>query len=152
LIHAWNFAQIGLEMSEKIVNVEGQILCYLVLAQADYFEGNSEKAKAALEKAKRLAARHPLPPRREEQIQACEKIISNAAAENMDRSALIDPLSEREIEVLQLFADGFSNQEIADKLIISLGTVKAHSSNIYRKLDVRNRTQAVIAAREMKLL
>ena len=64
---------------------------------------------------------------------------------------LIDPLSERELEVLRLFAEGLSNQEIADKLFISLGTVKAHSSNIYRKLDVRNRAQAIIAAREMNL-
>ena len=62
------------------------------------------------------------------------------------------PLSDRELEVLALLAEGFSNQEIAEKLIISLGTVKAHSSNIYRKLDVRNRAQAVIAARELKLL
>ena len=70
----------------------------------------------------------------------------------MDQSGLIAPLSERELEVLQLFAAGLSNQDVADQLIISLGTVKAHSSNIYRKLDVRNRAQAVIAARELQLL
>jgi len=50
-----------------------------------------------------------------------------------------------------VFAEGLSNQEITDQLFISLGTVKAHSSNIYRKLDVCNRAQAVITAREMKL-
>ena len=73
-------------------------------------------------------------------------------ARSLEQGPLIDPLSDRELEVLELFAQGLSNQAIADKLIISLGTVKAHSSNIYRKLDVRNRAQAVIAAREMKML
>lgn len=65
---------------------------------------------------------------------------------------LAEPMSERELEVLRLFAEGLSNQEIAERLIISLGTVKAHSSNIYRKLDVRNRAQAIIIAREMSLM
>jgi len=60
--------------------------------------------------------------------------------------------SGRELEILRLFAEGLSNHEITERLIISLGTVKAHSSNIYRKLDVRNRAQAVIVAREIGLL
>jgi len=54
--------------------------------------------------------------------------------------------------VLQLFGEGLTNQEVADRLIISLGTVKAHSSNIYRKLDVRNRAEAIVRAGELKLL
>jgi LuxR family maltose regulon positive regulatory protein len=64
----------------------------------------------------------------------------------------LNPLSEREIEVLRLIAAGRSNEEIAKRLIISLGTVKAHTSNIYRKLDVRGRAQAVVKARELHLL
>ncbi len=151
-ISARQFAMTGLEMAEKILNAEGQILCYLILAQVEHIGGNPGEARAALEKAKRLAATHQLPPGREEQIIACEQIVSATPSGGGGQSLLIDPLSERELEVLQLFADGLSNQEIAEKLIISLGTVKAHSSNIYRKLDVRNRAQAVIAAREMKLL
>lgn len=63
-----------------------------------------------------------------------------------------DPLSERELEVLQHVARGLSNQEIADKLFISAGTAKRHMSNIYQKLDVHNRTQAVERARNFKLL
>jgi LuxR family maltose regulon positive regulatory protein len=151
-VSARQYALFGLEMSEKIVNTEGQILCYLVLAQVEHFEGNHHEAQANLEKAKRLAATHQLPSGREEQIRACEKVIFSVPSRGVDQGELIDPLSERELEILQLFAEGLSNQEIADKLIISLGTVKAHSSNIYRKLDVRNRAQAVIAAREMNLL
>jgi LuxR family maltose regulon positive regulatory protein len=65
---------------------------------------------------------------------------------------LIEPLSEREIEVLTLLAAGKSNQAIAAELVLSEGTVKAHNSNIYGKLGVRSRTQAVARARELKLL
>jgi ATP/maltotriose-dependent transcriptional regulator MalT len=61
-------------------------------------------------------------------------------------------LSDRELEVLRLIAAGHSNEEIADQLIISLGTVKAHTSNIYRKLDVRGRAQAVVKAQELNLI
>lgn len=61
-------------------------------------------------------------------------------------------LTERELEILRLIADGLQNQEIADQLFIALGTVKAHINAIYRKLDVANRVQAVSRARELKLL
>ncbi len=64
---------------------------------------------------------------------------------------LIEPLSERELEVLRMIIEGRSNQEIAEKLVITLGTVKAHVSNIYGKLDVRSRTQAIIKAGELGL-
>jgi len=63
-----------------------------------------------------------------------------------------DPLSERELEVLQHVARGLSNQEIADKLFLSAGTVKRHMSNIYQKLDVHSRTQALERARILKVL
>ncbi|HEY1016574.1 MAG TPA: LuxR C-terminal-related transcriptional regulator [Herpetosiphonaceae bacterium] len=65
---------------------------------------------------------------------------------------LIEPLSERELEVLELIAAGCSNQEIADKLIITVGTVKRHVTNIFGKLDTHSRTQALVRARELKLL
>jgi LuxR family maltose regulon positive regulatory protein len=62
--------------------------------------------------------------------------------------SLIEPLSEREIEVLRLVAAGLSNLEIAKKLVLSEGTVKTHVHNIYGKLDAQNRTQAIARARE----
>jgi LuxR family maltose regulon positive regulatory protein len=65
---------------------------------------------------------------------------------------LIDPLSERELEVLQLIAQGDSNQEIADQLVITLDTVKRHVTHIFEKLGVRNRVQAVAKARALDLL
>ena len=65
---------------------------------------------------------------------------------------LIEPLSEREIEVLQLIGKGQTNQEIASRLYLSLNTVKVHTRNIHRKLGVHNRTQAVARARALGIL
>ncbi|MCB9109302.1 MAG: response regulator transcription factor [Anaerolineales bacterium] len=67
-------------------------------------------------------------------------------------ASLIEPLSPRELELLRLVADGRSNGEIAQELVVAIGTVKKHLNNIFGKLDVRNRTQAVARARELDLL
>jgi LuxR family maltose regulon positive regulatory protein len=65
---------------------------------------------------------------------------------------LMDPMSERELEVLYLIAAGLSNREIAEKLFISLNTVKTHTKSINSKLNVNSRTKAVARAKELKLL
>jgi LuxR family maltose regulon positive regulatory protein len=69
-----------------------------------------------------------------------------------DPSTLIEPLSGREIEVLQLIAEGLTNREIGERLFLSLNTVKVHTRNIYGKLDTHNRTQAVARARALGIL
>lgn len=61
-------------------------------------------------------------------------------------------LSQREMEVLELMSQGFTNQQIADKLFLSIHTIKTHGSNLFVKLDVKNRTQALIKARELEIL
>jgi NarL family two-component system response regulator LiaR len=61
-------------------------------------------------------------------------------------------ISKREYEVLGLMSEGLSNREIAEKLFVSLSTVKTHSSNLFAKLDARRRTQAVQRAKELRLL
>jgi LuxR family maltose regulon positive regulatory protein len=67
-------------------------------------------------------------------------------------SSLPEPLTAREQEVLRLLAQGATNQEIADRLVVSLRTVKKHVSNLLLKLGAQNRTQAVVRAREFSLL
>ena len=67
-------------------------------------------------------------------------------------SELIEPLSERELEVLQLIAEGLTNPEIATRLYLSLNTVKVHTRNVYGKLGANNRTQAAAKARELGLI
>ena len=65
---------------------------------------------------------------------------------------LVEPLSERELEILALIARGASNREIADQLFIAEGTVKNHVTHILGKLDVRDRTQAALKAKELGLV
>ena len=65
---------------------------------------------------------------------------------------LIEPLSQRELEVLRLVAQGLSNREIGERLFLAVITVKGHNRNIFRKLQVRRRTEAVARARELGLL
>jgi DNA-binding CsgD family transcriptional regulator len=76
--------------------------------------------------------------------------------EGATQSSLLSPqsslLSERELEVLRLLAAGLSNQEIADRLVVALSTVKTHVNNIYSKLSARNRTEAANRARQLGLL
>ena len=75
-----------------------------------------------------------------------------AAKPRQPQVEMIEPLSEREIEVLQLIAEGLSNREIAQKLFLSVNTVKVHTYNIYSKLSVHSRTQAVAQARALGIL
>ena len=74
------------------------------------------------------------------------------AATQPKPSFLVEPLTEREMEVLQLLAEGFSNREIAQRLFLSPHTVRSHAYNLYGKLGVHSRTQAVARARELALL
>ena len=73
-------------------------------------------------------------------------------AGNRESQNLIEPLSQREMELLRLVAAGLTNQEIAQELILAVGTVKKHLNNIFGKLGASNRTQAIARARELRLL
>ena len=75
-----------------------------------------------------------------------------ATVEKPSAAPLIERLSEREVQVLRLIADGATNREIADELVVTVNTVKRHISNIFGKLEVSNRTQAIARARELNLL
>jgi ATP/maltotriose-dependent transcriptional regulator MalT len=65
---------------------------------------------------------------------------------------MVEPLTERECQVLRLLSAGLSNQEIAQELFLSINTIKTHTRNIYGKLNVRNRTHAVNRAKELGIL
>jgi LuxR family maltose regulon positive regulatory protein len=68
------------------------------------------------------------------------------------QDGLIEPLSDRELDVLSLMAEGLTNMEIADRLFISINTVKSHAKSLYGKLSVRSRAQATLRARELNLI
>jgi LuxR family maltose regulon positive regulatory protein len=77
---------------------------------------------------------------------------TDSSRTQVSESELVEPLSERELEVLQLIGEGLTNQEIANRLYLSLNTVKVHTRNIYGKLGVNNRTQAVARGRALGIL
>jgi LuxR family maltose regulon positive regulatory protein len=77
---------------------------------------------------------------------------SHSAFRTPNSEFLVEPLSDREREVLILIAAGYSNQEIADRLVVALSTVKTHINNLYGKLGVQSRTQALARARSLGLL
>jgi DNA-binding CsgD family transcriptional regulator len=81
-------------------------------------------------------------------VQPVEKIGVGSTAVK----PLLDPLTEREVEILQLIAAGLSNKEIAAQLSLSTNTVKMYASQLYQKLDVSRRTEAVARARDIGLL
>jgi LuxR family maltose regulon positive regulatory protein len=70
----------------------------------------------------------------------------------LSRETLIEPLSQRELEVLHLIALGLSNREISERLFLALDTVKGHNRRLYDKLQVQSRTEAIVRARELGLL
>jgi DNA-binding CsgD family transcriptional regulator len=81
------------------------------------------------------------------------KIIDNSIPFEADNLAIQKlGLSKREYEVLELIAAGHSNQEIADKLFISMSTVKTHVSNVLAKLDANRRTEAIARAKKMRII
>jgi DNA-binding CsgD family transcriptional regulator len=80
-------------------------------------------------------------------------VYSNNQPFTLNEIAMVSlSISKRELEVLQLMGEGLSNQEIAQRLFVSLNTIKTHSSNIFDKLEVDRRTQAVDKAKKLNLI
>jgi LuxR family maltose regulon positive regulatory protein len=86
------------------------------------------------------------------QVQSASSSTARHAGTESEEYRFIEVLSEREVEVLRLIAAGKSNREIAEALVLAVGTVKKHISNIFGKLGVKSRTQCVVRARELNLL
>ena len=164
-----------LASSERSAREEGHyrnlITIHVLQALTQQALGHREEALTHLEQALRLAAPDGylrafleedqsiiklLPEVRQtapdfvDQLLASAELSQQAVA--IPPQPLIEPLTPRELEVLRLIAAGLRNQEIADQLFISVATVKRHISNIYGKLGVSHRTQAVAHARELGLV
>jgi LuxR family maltose regulon positive regulatory protein len=145
----------------------------ILQARAQQAPGQKEQALARLEEAVRLAAPEGyrrafldegqavfalLPGVRHLAPAFVDDLLGGVPAElsrqrpSPPAQLLAEPLSERELEVLQLVAAGLSNSEIADRLFLSVGTVKTHVHNIFGKLGVSGRPQAIARARELNLV
>jgi LuxR family transcriptional regulator, maltose regulon positive regulatory protein len=155
----------------------GSVLEVLVLqSQAFHAQGERQKALAALERALRLAApegyvrifvdegepmltllhlaqKHSFEPAYTDALLAASSKTTRVNAPDLAGSpALVEPLTEREREVLRLLYEGASNGEIARRLVVSVNTVKKHVFNICGKLGAQNRTQAIAKARTLDLV
>jgi LuxR family maltose regulon positive regulatory protein len=110
--------------------------------------------KDMLEELLESSKRDQRPPQPQLSRAYAKKLLIAFKAEKPPQKIKIreETISEREIEVLQLIAAGFSNKEIADRLFISLNTVRTHTKNINAKLDVHSRTQAIARAKKLGLL
>lgn len=80
------------------------------------------------------------------------RMLSNDAFVLNEKELLLRKISKRELEVLTLMAEGLSNNEIAERLFVSLNTVKTHSAKLFEKLEVKRRTQAIETAKKLLLL
>jgi LuxR family maltose regulon positive regulatory protein len=149
------------------------LAAHILRARAERALGEETETLAHLEKALRLAAPagyhrafldegqavlELLPGARHLAPDFVDELLGGAPAEPLytgpapAQQPLIEPLSERELEVLGLVAQGLSNREIAERLFITVGTVKTHVHNIHGKLGVQRRTEAAARARELGLV
>jgi LuxR family maltose regulon positive regulatory protein len=138
----------GLELGRRSGHVLYLAHGYLVAARLHHMRQDTSAARAAWQQAEQLATTIDNPPLRE---------LVAASARELDQRAplaqgLIEPLTGREQQVLRLICDGRSNQEIAEELVIALDTVKRHATNLYGKLGVQRRAQAILKARKLGLI
>jgi LuxR family maltose regulon positive regulatory protein len=152
--------------------VSGLVEVLALEAVAHSLAGNASEALAAVERAVALAEPEgylrtfvdegpplrklllrlrstPLPPTRQEYI---ERILAAFGQVLSTPARLDDPLRDREVEVLCLITEGYSNREIAARLVIGVSTVKTHINHLFQKLGVSSRTQAIARGRELGLL
>jgi LuxR family maltose regulon positive regulatory protein len=131
----------ALQKSLKIAEPEGYVRVYL------------DEGPRIVGLLRRLARRGAKKQYCRRLLQALQEEASGpAGASQQHEQILVEPLSEREIQVLQLLAEGCTNQQICERLYLSMSTVKGHNSNIYGKLLVKNRTEAVARARQLGVL
>ena len=131
-------AAVSLERALKLAEPEGFLRIFATEGKPMVEMLSKLKDKSLIPYAKRILALLESP--------------HNGLSSPVTLQPLIEPLSERELEVLRLIAQGLSNQEITRKLFVALSTVKGHNLRIFAKLQTKNRTEAVARARELGLL
>jgi LuxR family maltose regulon positive regulatory protein len=139
-------AEKGLALAQQISHGDGLVSGQILTARLQMARQDLEKVAAAIATAEQLAHEYGLAHRLEE----VRSVLPTAR--DTQKNGLIEPLSGREIEVLHLIAEGLTNQEVADQLYLSLHTIKIHARNIYAKLGVKNRTQAVTRGKALGIL
>jgi len=134
----------------NIENIPAAGILFLERANLLLAEDKPEEARSALDTAVEVAQEsgYKVFHIKREALRGRLKI----AHRNVDQSTLFEPLTTRELDVLHHLSDGCSNQDIADKLVISLATAKKHTSSILAKLHASNRTQAIAIARKNGIL
>jgi len=163
----------ALQAAEQVGRFGNAILILVAKALAQRARGDPDQALADLEKALALAEPEGYVRVFLDEGRPIVRLLRRAAMRNpasnyiktlldglgepesvepIVPSQLIEPLSARELQILQLIADGATNQEIANELVVAVNTVKKHISNIFGKLGVSNRVQAVSQARLLGLL
>ena len=138
----------GLEITKKNGHVLYLVHGYLIAARLHQAQGMGTLAQEDFHYAERIAA--SIQNRFLDDAVAQTKEVIERKSSNAQN--LVEPLSKRELEVLRLICTGKSNQEIAEDLFISLDTVKRHTNNLYGKLNVKRRAQAIIEAQRLGLV
>jgi len=151
----WVYGEVAIGVMQSLACTRAEdALDYLIsalnLGHSEGFIRSFADAGEALVPLLREAVLRGISPEYIEKIMSA--MVKQPQMKAVEAQLLVEPLSERELQVLRLVAAGLSNREIADQLIISLGTVKSHVHNIYGKLGVGSRSQAIARAQELKLL
>jgi LuxR family maltose regulon positive regulatory protein len=130
---------------------EGKALHPLLLALLPSLDKQNPKLSIYARKLLSAFETEQKPDRSDPPVHSATKTESPNPVMNRNHS-LLTPLSERELEVLRLLAEGASNQQIATELVVTVSTVKKHITSIFEKLGVKSRTQALLRVRELALL
>lgn len=133
-------------------STEEMILGALRAGASGYVLKERDDLEIAVSLRSVLAGGAPIDPFIARRILALVHGADPATTNGADQPALEEALTRRETQILQCVANGMSNREIAEELSISRGTVETHVHNVYRKLSVTSRTQALMAARQHGLL
>ncbi|MCE7990108.1 MAG: DNA-binding response regulator [Caldilinea sp. CFX5] len=149
-------ARAAVECCQRWGHTQHLVDSYLALADSLFAQGKTIEAQDALIAARRVAAESW----QRAQEQGFDSKAGRALLDRVDHAqrppppatALVEPLSERECDVLRLMADDLTYEAIGETLFISLNTVRTHAKNIYSKLNVNRRSQAIARARAVGLL